>query len=145
MTDNFCVNISCEFLLIQQIYFDVTYRCTQKWNCPGSFHITYSSSDWSNEAIVTNYFNKIIFPYLEKKCKDLKLEKNAKGLLILDVFMGQTKNAANELLQKNDIAVIHLPNNHTNLFQPLDVSVNKRTKCYLSSRYQCLLAENVLE
>ena len=97
------------------------------------------------EAIVTNYFNKIIFPYLEKKCKDLKLEKNAKGLLILDVFMGQTKNAANELLQKNDIAVIHLPNNHTNLFQPLDVSVNKRAKCYLSSRYQCLLAENVLE
>ena len=71
--------------------------------------------------------------------------EKCKGLLILDVFMGQTTTAVNELLQKNDIAVIHLPNNHTNLFQPPDVSVNKRAKCYLSSRYQCLLAEKVLE
>ena len=47
--------------------------------------------------------------------------EKCKGLLILDVFMGQTTTAANELLQKNDIAVIHLPNNHTNLFQPPDV------------------------
>ena len=34
MTDNFCVSISCEFLLIQRIYFDVTYRCHPKMKLP---------------------------------------------------------------------------------------------------------------
>ena len=51
----------------------------------------------------------------------------------------------NELLQKNDIVAIHVPNNHTNLFQPLDISVNKGAKCYLSSKYQDWYLENVLE
>ena len=90
----------------------------------GSFHITHSSHHWANEPIVTDYLEKINFSYLEKQLKDLKLEKNAKVLLIFDVFKGQTTNAVIGLLQ-NDIVVIHVPNNHTDLFQPLDISVNK--------------------
>ena len=91
------------------------------------------------------YLKKIIFPYLEKKRKDLKVEKKAKALLIFDVFKDQTTSAVKEFLPQNDIVVIHVHNNHTNLFQPPDVSVNKRSKCYLSSKYQDWYAEKVFK
>ena len=110
----------------------------------GLFHITHSSHHWANEPIVMDYLEKINFSYLEKKLKDLKLQKNAKALLIFDVFKGQTTSAVIGLLQ-NDIDVIHVPNNHTNLFQPLDISVNKRAKCSVSTKYHDGYAENVLE
>ena len=73
-----------------------------------SFHITHSSSHWSNEAIVIYYLKKLIFLRFEKR-KGLKLEKNAKTLLIFDVFKGQTTSVVNELLQKNDVVVIYVP------------------------------------
>ena len=75
----------------------------------------------------------------------MKLEKNAKALLIFEIFKDQTASAVNKLLRKKDIVVIHVPNNHTNLSQPLDISVNKSPKCYLSSRYQDWYAEKVLK
>ena len=32
--------------------------------------------------------------------------------------------------------VIHVPNNHINPFQPLDLFVNKSVKCFLADKYQ---------
>ena len=78
---------------------------------------------------------KIIFPNIKSKRQALKPPENAKALLIFDVFKGQT-SAVNNLLKKNDIIVIHVPNNHTNLFQPLDISVNKSAKCFIADKYQ---------
>ena len=83
---------------------------------------------------------KIIFPYIKSKRQALKPPENAKALLIFDVFKGQT-SAVNNLLKKNDIIVIHVPNNHTNLFQPLDISVNKSAKCSIAVKYQNRYAE----
>ena len=75
----------------------------------------------------------------------MKLPENAKALLIFDVFKGQTTSAVNDLLKKNDIIAIHVPNNHTNLFQPLDISVNKNAKCFIADKYQDWYAEKVLQ
>ena len=83
---------------------------------------------------------KIIFPYIKSKRQALKPPENAKALLIFDVFKGQT-SAVNNLLKKNDIIVIHVPNNHTNLFQPLDISVNKSAKCSIADKFQNRYAE----
>ena len=91
------------------------------------------------------YLKKIIFPYIKSKHQTLKLPENAKALLIFDVFKGQTTSAVNDLLKKNDIIAIHVPNNHTNLFQPLDISVNKSAKCFIADKYQDWYAENVLQ
>ena len=74
----------------------------------------------------------------------LKLPENAKALLIFDVFKGQTTSPVNDLLKKGDIA-IHVPNNHTNLFQPLDISVNKSAKCFIADKYQDWYAKKVLQ
>ena len=49
------------------------------------------------------------------------------------------------LLKKNDIIAIHVPNNHTSLFQRLDISVNKSAKCFIADKYQDWYAEKVLQ
>ena len=51
----------------------------------------------------------------------------------------------NGLHEENNIIIIHVPNNHTNLFRPFDISFNKSAKCYLSTKYQDWYAEKVLE
>ena len=67
---------------------------------------------------------KIVLPFVNKKRESLRLSKDAKALLIFDVFKGQAAPAVNDLLNDNNCIVQHVPNNHTNLFQPLDISVN---------------------
>ena len=96
-------------------------------------------------ALVIEHLKKIIFPYLKKKRESLKLKSDAKALLIFDVFKGQTTSAVNDLLKKNNIIFIHVPNNHTNLFQPLDISVNKSAKAFIAGKYQDWYAEKVQE
>ena len=65
--------------------------------------------------------------------------------LILDVFQEQTTSAVNDLQKKNDIIAIHVLNNQTNLFQPLDISVNKSAKCFIAEKYQDWYAKKVLQ
>ena len=68
-----------------------------------------------------------------------------KALLIFDVFKGQTTSAVNDLLKKNDTIAIRVSNNHTNLYQPLDISLNKSAKCFIAEKYQDWYAEKVLQ
>ena len=75
ITGTFCVNVSGKFLPIQLIYSVVTDSCHPKVKYHGSFSFTPSSNQWTNEPIFIDYFKKIIFPFHEKKRKDLKLEK----------------------------------------------------------------------
>ena len=75
----------------------------------------------------------------------MKVPENAKALLIFDVFKGQTTSAVNDLLKKNDIIAMQVPNNHTNLFQPSDISVKKSAKCFIANKYQDWSAEKVLQ
>ena len=144
ITATFCVNIVGDFLPVQLIYGGVTDKCHPKVKFPESFRITHSQNHWSNEDIVMEYLKKIIFPYIKSKRQALKLPENAKALLIFHVFEGQT-SPVNDLLKKNDIIAIHVLNNHTNLFQPLDTSVNKGAKCFIADKYQDWYAERVLQ
>ena len=112
---------------------------------PESFHITHSDNHWSNEDIGMEYLKEIIFPYIKSKCKALKLPENAKMWLIFDVFKEQTMSAVNDLQKKNDIIAIHVRNNQTNLFQPLDISANKSGKCFIAEKYQDWYAKKVLQ
>ena len=83
------------------------------------------------------YLKKIIFPYIKSKRQALKLTEN--------VFKRQTPSVVNDSLKKNDIIEIHVPNNPTNLLQPLDISVNKSAKCFIADKYQDQYAEKVFQ
>ena len=145
ITATFWDNNVGDFLPVQLIYGSVNDKCHPKVKFPESFHITHSQNHWSNEDIVMEYLKKIIFLYIKSKHQALKLPENAKALLIFDVFKGQTTSAVNDLLKKNDIIAMHVPNNHTNMFQPLEISVNKSAKCFITDKYQDWYAEKVLQ
>ena len=145
ITATFCVNIVGDFLPVQLLYGGVTDKCHPKVKFPESLHVTDSQNHWSNKDIVMEYLKKNIFPNIKSKRQVLKLPENAKALLIFDVFKGQTTSAVNDLLKKNDTIAIRVPNNHTNLYQPLDISLNKSAKCFIADKYQDWYAEKVLQ
>ena len=78
-----------------------------------------------------------------RRNESLNLANDSEALLIFDVFRGQTTAEVNSLLEKNNCLVQHVPNNHTNLFRPLDISVNKSAKCFMSNKYQDWYASEV--
>ena len=73
----------------------------------------------------------------------MKLTQNSKALLIFDVFKGLTTGTVNKSLEDNHCLVQQVPYNHTNLFQSLDISVNKGAKSFLPNKYQDLYASQV--
>ena len=145
ITANFCINIVVDFLPVQLIYRGVTDIGHPKVKFPGLSHIIHSQNHWSNEDIGMECLNKIIFLYIKSKHQALKLPENARALLIFDLFKGLTTSAVNDFLKKNDIIAIYVINNYTNLFQPLDISMNKSIKCLIAEKYQDWNAEKVLQ
>ena len=139
----FVVNLSGEFLPIQLMYTGKTDLCHPKVEFPKGFDITHSPNHWANKEIVMSLLKKIVFPFVNEKRERLSLSKDAKALLIFDVFKGQTTPAVNDLLKDNNCIVQHVPNNHTNLFKPLDISVNKSAKSFISGKYQEWYASEV--
>ena len=108
-----------------------------------SFDIIHSPNNWSNEEAVISHLTKIVSPYIQRKRKELLLPINTKVLLIFDVFKGQTTPKVIDCLKKSNCLSIFVPSNHTNLFQPLDISINKGAKSFLVEKYQDWYASQV--
>ena len=77
----------------------------------------------------------IINPYVVKIRSELKLPEDQKALLVWDVFRGQmTKIVQSKLLSLN-IECVYVPANMTNLFQPLDLTVNRSGKQFMRKEF----------
>ena len=63
--------------------------------------------------------------------------------MIYNVFKEQTTGTVSELLEKKNIIWKKVPANKTKLLQPLDLSVNKSSKCFLLDKYQTRNADRV--
>ena len=70
-----------DFLPIQLVYQGKTPRCLPSFQFPSDWHATYSANHWSNT--MTDYFNKIILPYITDKRNQLNLSSNHPALIIL--------------------------------------------------------------
>ena len=119
-------------------------RCNLEKKFPNSLHITHPSSHWSNKKIVLDNLHKAIFLFVEQKRKELNFNQHAKALLFFDIFKGQTTPAVTDLLHKYNCIVIHVPNNYTNLFQLLYISI-KKAKCFLADKYWQWCANEALK
>ena len=71
---------------------------------------------------------EVIGPYIQNERKTLRLDVDYLALLILDVFKGQMAPAALNILKANNIFLTKVPANMTNLYQPLDLTVNGNAK-----------------
>ena len=75
--------------------------------------------------------DKIILPYVKKQIKSLGLRKNQEWLLIADVFKGQWTPAVKKKVADLNEKMVPVPNNTTNHFQTLKLTVNRSEKAYL--------------
>ena len=105
------------------------------------FHVTQTENHWSNEIVHLVYLKKTIIPHIEKVRKQLNLKVNQNVILIY-VFKGATTGAVSELLEKKNI-ISKVSANKTDLFQQLDLSVNKSSKCFLSNKYQTWYVDQI--
>ena len=143
ITGTFAVSMKGNFLPIQVIYQGKTKRCLPKFEYPKSFDVTYSVNHWSNTEKSVDFFEKIVFPYLEKVKKEKGYPKEQKSLVIFDTFKGQDNETLKKLCADNHCIIVLVPNNLTNRFQPLDLTVNKPAKDFISARYNTWYAAEV--
>ena len=61
----------------------------------------------------------------------------------MNVFWGQTTDDVIYLLRDNNIHYILVPNNMAQLFQPLDLAVNKNCKSYLKQLFSEWYAQQI--
>ena len=65
----------------------------------------------------------------------LQLPHDQPALLIIDVFSGQMIDPVIEKIRENSIKLVKVPPNMTQLFQPLDLTVNGTAKAYMKRRF----------
>ena len=57
------------------------------------------------------------------------------SLVIEDTFKGQDNDVILDLCQNHFCQVVIVPHNLTNRFQPLEITVNKPAKSFISDKY----------
>ena len=65
------------------------------------------------------------------------------SLIIMDIFKGQHNDEVAKLCRINNCALIIVPHNVTNKFQPLDITVNKPAKSFIKDKYNMWYTEQV--
>ena len=65
------------------------------------------------------------------------------SLVIMDIFRSQDKDVLEELCAKNFCELVILPHNLTNKFQPLDISVSKADKYFISEKHNTWMVNEV--
>ena len=134
-----------DFLPPQLIYQGKTHKSLPPVTFPSDWHVTFTENHWSNEKTMVDYLEKILFPYLEKKRQELKLDPNYPALVIFDRFRGQCTENILALLEAKHVFLAVVPANCTDRLQPLDVSVNKAAKEFLRSQFQEWYSEQICQ
>ena len=134
-----------DFLPVQLIYKGKTHKSLPSIDFPSDWHITFTDNHWANEKTVIDYLEKILFPYIEGKTKELKLAVNHPALVIFDRFQAQCTSNIIDLLASRHVHMAIVPANCTDRLQPLDVSVNKAAKEFLPRQFQEWYSEQVCQ
>ena len=135
ITVTFSVSMTGIFLPTQFIYEGKTRRYLPSCDFRNGFNVTYSPNQWSNTEKSVDLFQKIIFSYFKTVKSSKKYPKEQMSLIIMDTFKGQENDIVLDLCKKHFCQVVIVPHNLTNKFQPLDITVNKPAKSFISNLY----------
>ena len=83
ITETFGISMSSGFLSIKLVYQGKTTKCLLLFDSPPSWDITFSNNHWTNGQTMLSYFEKVIFPHLQKKKAELLLEPDHPALLFI--------------------------------------------------------------
>ena len=134
ITATFSITFDNEFLPMQLIYKGKTSQGLPKIKFLDGFSLSANESHYSNEKESINFLEEIILPYIRQEREKFGRE-NQKALLIFDVFCGQTTDKVLKITEDNHILATKVPPNMTNLYQPLDLSVNKAAKDFTRKKF----------
>ena len=122
------MSLTGKFLPIQLIYTGTTPRSLPKHDFPILFSVGFAENHWSNKDKSIEFFDEIIFPYLQQVKEEKWLPQEQHSLVILDTFKGQDNSILKEFYSKNRCEIVIVPHNLTNKFQPLYLTINKAAK-----------------
>ena len=114
ITGTFAVSLTGHFLPIQVIYQGKMQRSLPK-----------HKFSHNSGLIPTNQWSILSIPSLRKSEEEKGYPDEQGSLMIMDTFKGQDNNVLKTLCEEYHCVVVLVPNNLTNKFQPLDISVNK--------------------
>jgi len=117
------------------IYGGKTTQSLPKFKFPSSFSLSINEKHFSNTNESITLIEDIIVPYVISQRKSLGLDENQYALLILDVFSGQMTEQVQEKLKESRILFVRVPANMTNLFQSLDLTVNRSFKAMMKRKF----------
>ena len=123
-----CITPSGVYLPPQVLYQGTTEKCHPVYQFPDNWDIWHSSSHWSTQDTVEWFVDKVIVPYVQTQRDSLGLPETQKALLTFDVFAAHRVESVLSKLEENNVLVIFIPLNCTDMLQPLDISVNKPLK-----------------
>jgi len=89
--------------------------------------VTFTPNYWLNEEKTLEYINKVILPFIQAKCEELKLQP------ALVEFEGQLTDFVHSLLDTNKVAKV--PPNCIDCLQPTNLAVNRSAKEILHRKF----------
>ena len=124
-----------KFLPMQLAYVGKSAQSLPKFKFPESFSLSANPKHFSNTAKSLKLLDEIIIPYDKSERERLKLEPSQLALLILDIFSGQMTTPVMDKLAENHIKSKKVPTKTTNLFQPLDLTINKSASVFMKKKF----------
>ena len=138
ITGGYAVSTTRQFLpMVMRICAGKTKHChPQGIEFPSGFDVNHLLNHWSNEELAIQHIREIILPYVDKIKEKLGLPKDHMSLLVYDVFKGQTTKLYTDFLLENDFVHVHVPENLTHKFQPLNINVIGGAKGFAKDKLQ---------
>ena len=133
ITGTFTVTLDGKFLGMQLIYGGETKQSLPRFKFPNNFSLSVNKNHYSNEEESLKLIDEIIAPYVNNERKRIDNPKQA-ALAIFDVFKGQVTDAVLKRFADNNIKTVFVPANMTNLFQPLNLTVNGFAKKFCKKK-----------
>ena len=143
ITATFGITLSNSFLPMQLIYGGKTAASIPKFKFPKSFSLSANPKHYSNTEESLKLLNEVIIPYVNAEREKLGLDKSQFALLVMDVFTGQMTEPVKEKLRANNILLVRVPANMTNLFQPLDLTVNGSVKALMKQKFTLWYSQEI--
>ena len=112
---------------MQLIYGGKTKQSLSRFKFPDGFSLRCNPKHFNNAMESIKLINEIIISYVQSQRRELEKSKQT-ALVSMDVFWGQITDDMISLLRDNNIHYILVPNNITQIFQPLDLTINKHCK-----------------
>ena len=138
----FTITLNGHFLPMQLIYGGKTKQSLPRFKFPDGVALSSNPKHFSNAMKSIKLINEIIIPYLQTQRKELGKPKQV-ALVIMDVFRCQITDDVISLLGDNNIHYVLVPNDMTQLFQPLNLTVNKHRKSYLKRLFSEWYAKQI--